>query len=118
MPKSAIATALLSVLVPENAIKKETIEGMGNIGVKLFTAGERSKLYTDNKDLKGVPFFAVVMKATVVDPESGELALTDLSYDELARLPPTVVDDFVEKTFHLNGFAKRDKEQAQEDLKN
>ena len=29
-----------------------------------------------------------------------------------------VVDDFVEKTFHLNGFIKREKEQANEDLKN
>ncbi|MGY5392759.1 hypothetical protein [Acinetobacter sp. NigerLNRRAM0016] len=118
MSKNAIATALLSVLVPENAIEKLNVEGLGDIGIKLFTAGERSELYTANKDLKGVPFYAVVMKATVVDPETGELALNDLSFDDLARLPPTVMDDFVAKTFHLNGFVKREKSQAEEDLKN
>lgn len=118
MPKSAIATALLSVLVPENAFEKVNVEGLGDIGIKLFTAGERAKLYREMKDLKDVPFYTVVMQATVVDPETGELVLNDLSYAELSRLPPPVVDDFVEKTFHLNGFVKRDKEQAQEDLKN
>lgn len=118
MTKSAIAAALLSAIVPENAVELINVEGMGDIGIKLLTAGERSKIYTDNKDLKGVPFFTVVMKETVVDPATGELALTDCTHQELARLRPTVVDEFIEKAFYLNGFAKRGKEQAQEDLKN
>ena len=118
MTKNAIATALLSVLVPENAIKPITVEGLGKIGIKLLTAGERSVIYKDNKDLKDIPFFTVVMKETIVDPATGKLALEDLTHQELARLPPDVVDDFVEKAFFLNGFAKRGKEQAEEDLKN
>lgn len=118
MTKSAIAATLLRAIVPENAVEPINVEGMGDIGIKLLTAGERSKIYTDNKDLKDVPFFTVVMKETVVDPETGELALTDFTHQELARLRPDVVDEFIEKAFYLNGFAKRGKEQAQEDLKN
>ncbi len=118
MSKNAIATALMGLLIAENSFEKVTVDGLGDIGVKLLTAGDRSKLYEDNKDLKGVPFYAVVMKATVVDPETNELALNDVSLEQLERLPPYIVDEFVEKTFHLNGFVKREKEQANEDLKN
>ncbi|MDR7654533.1 hypothetical protein [Acinetobacter junii] len=118
MFKNSIATALVGLIVAENSFEKVNVEGLGNIGVKLLTAGDRSKIYENNKDLKDIPFFAVVMKETVVDPESGELALTEVSLEKLARLSPVVVDDFVLKTFHLNGFAKREKEKGQEDLKN
>ena len=118
MLKNSIATTLVGLCIAQNAFEKVTVDGLGNIGVKLLTAGDRSKLYEDNKDLKGVPFYAVVMKATVVDPETNELALNDVSLEQLERLPPYIVDEFVEKTFHLNGFIKREKEQAEEDLKN
>jgi len=118
MLKSSIANALVGLMVTENSFEKVTIDGLGDIGVKLLTAGERSKIYLDNKEEKEVPFYAVVLKETVVNPETGELALNEVSYEDLARLRPTVVDDFVEKTFHLNGFAKREKQQAEEDLKN
>ena len=118
MSKNAIATALMGLLIAENSFEKVTVDGLGDIGVKLLTAGDRSKLYADKKKKKDIPLYAVVMKETVVDPETGELALADVSLDQLARLSPSVVDDFVEKTFHLNGFIKREKEQAEEDLKN
>ena len=117
MSKSLIATALVGLLVAENSFEKVTVEGLGDIGVKLLTAGDRSKIYADNQD-KNIPLYAVVMKETIVDPETGELALADVTLEQLARLSPSVVDDFAEKTFHINGFAKRDKAKGKEDLKN
>lgn len=118
MLKSSIATALLGLIVAEGSFEKVNIDGLGNIGVKLLTAGERSQLYQDNKDLKDIPLYAVVMKETIVDPITGELALSDVRLEDLINLSPSVVDDFVQKTFHLNGFAKREKQQGEEDLKN
>nr|WP_314369162.1 hypothetical protein [uncultured Acinetobacter sp.] len=117
MLKSSIATALLGLIVAEGSFEKVNIEGLGDIGVKLLTAGERSQLYQDNKD-KDIPLYAVVMKETIVDPLTGELALSDVRLEDLINLSPSVVDDFVQKAFHLNGFAKREKQQGEEDLKN
>lgn len=117
MLKNTIANALVGLMVAEGAFEKVCVEGLGDIGIKLLTAGDRSKLYQDNKDIKHIPFYAVVMKETIVDPETGELALLEMSLEDLSRISPSVVDDFVEKTFHLNGFAKREK-QGEEDLKN
>ena len=119
MKKSSVATALLGLLVAENAFEKVTVVGLGDIGIKLLTAGERSAIYANNKDLpENTPFYTVVMKETVVDPETGELALASVSIEDLKRLPPDVVDDFVAKTQHLNGFFKSNKEHADADLKN
>lgn len=117
MLKNSIANALVGLLVAENSFEKISVDGLGDIGIKLLTAGERSQLYADNKDKTDIPLYAVVMKETVIDPETGELALAEVSLEDLARLRPSVVDDFVEKTFHLNGFAKREKQQGEEDLK-
>ncbi|MDF2418031.1 hypothetical protein GWP85_11010 [Acinetobacter beijerinckii] len=118
MSKSLIAKALLGLVVAENSFEKVTVEGLGDIGVKLLTAGDRSKIYAENQDKKDIPLYAVVMKETIVDPETGELALADVTLEQLARLSPSVVDDFAEKTFHLNGFTKRDKAKGEQDLKN
>lgn len=119
MKKNTVATALLGLLVAENAFEKVNVAGLGDIGIKLLTAGERSAIYANNKDLpEDTPFYTVVMKETVVDPETGELALSAVAIEDLKRLPPDVVDDFVAKTQHLNGFFKSDKKQADADLKN
>ena len=118
MLKNSIANALVGLLVAENSFEKISVDGLGDIGIKLLTAGERSQLYADNKDKTDIPLYAVVMKETVIDPETGELALDEVSLEQLVRLPPNVVDDFIEKAFHLNGFIKREKQQAEEDLKN
>jgi len=119
MKKTSIATTLLGMLIAENAFEKVEVEGLGEVGIKLLTAGERSDIYTKTKDIpEETPFYTIVMKETVVDPVTGELALKEVAIEQLARLPPSVVDDFIEKTKHLNGFFKSSKENADTDLKN
>lgn len=118
---SSIAAALMALAIQNGAFETMNITGLGDVGVKKLTTGERDQVYKDWSDAKEagkkLPISAFILKATLVDPSTGDLALSDVSVSELAMLPPSVTDDFAEKTYHLNGFSRK-KDDADKDLKN
>lgn len=118
MSLSAIVAGLM---IQSGAFDTLTVNGFGDIGVKKLNTAERDAIYKDFNDQKdeggNIPISAFILKNTLIDLKTGDLALLDISLEDLAKLPPSITDEYAEKTYYLNGFARK-KSDAEKDIKN
>lgn len=104
----SLAAAFVKLAENRN-IEVHEIEGLGKVGLKQLSISGRDR-WLEEKDSST----ACLLQSAVCDPETGELVLKHLSYEDIKELPMNIVDELARKIFKQNNF-KTVKELKQDD---